>query len=108
MENKEPYDLSEAIKKTYQAEPLKTDLAFAVTIKLFAKKKAPIADKLLHILFYCLIISAASYCLYYLVSAASFAIIMLFLLVAGGFLWVAFREMNFYKMKSFHRAADPV
>jgi len=110
MENKQPYDLSAAIKETYKAEPLKTNLVLTVTNKLFAKKQAKIAagDKLLQILFYGLIISAAIYCLFYLVSAASLAIILVFVFFAGGFLWISFREMSFYRMKTFNRIADSV
>lgn len=99
MENKQQYDLSEAIKKAYQAEPLKIDLGFAVTNKLFAKKKEAI-DKWLQVLLYCIIISAALVGLYYLVSLASIDILLLFLLFAAGFLWISLRELNFYKVKA--------
>ena len=99
MENKQQYDLSEAVKQTYRVSPLKTDLSAIVTRKVLAGK-APVpafTDNMLQLLLYVIAGLSALFILFYLFSAASFAVLILSGLSIAGYIWISLREIKFYK-----------
>ena len=99
MENKQQYDLSEAVKQTYRVSPLKTDLSATITKKVFAgKPAAPVfTDNILQLLLFLIAGLSALFILYYLFSAASFAVLILSGLFIAAYLWISLREINYYK-----------
>ena len=99
MENKQQYDLSEAVKQTYRVSPLKTDLSATVTRKVLAVKPAApaFADNVLQLLLYVIAGLSALFILFYLFSAASFAVLILSGLSIGGYLWISLREIRYFK-----------
>ena len=99
MDNKQQYDLSEAVKQTYRVSPLKTDLSAIVTRKVLAVKPAvpAFADNVLQLLLYIIAGVTALFILYYLFNAASFAVLILAGLFIAGYLWISLREIKYYK-----------
>ena len=99
MENKQRYDLSEAVKQTYSVSPLKTDLAATVTRKVLAGKSAApaFADSMLQLSLYVIAGLTALFILYYLFSAANFALLVVAGVFIAGYLWISLREIRYYK-----------
>ncbi len=102
MKSKKPLPLDEALKLCYEEKPLNIDLAATVAAKVFDKKPQRVfaLDDLLYGLAGFITLASIVYC-GVVFGQQSFSFLLLVLMVAGGFGWLAVKEYKHFSKKLF-------